>query len=244
MDKKLCAAAAALLLCACSQQQPAPQTGDMTTTLATTETSPVGEEENIPVEQSMDGLIVEDGKLMPILQYTDMRASDYTNDHSDILRYCVYVETDHDTDGDGKADLVKVLMQVPRAAAKGSFKAGTIYDPTPYNAGTVDSIYENDKWMHYEKPFDYDTLYAAGEKRPVTEEVSTLELAASADPSDWNYKVPYSGEPGFSWADVYDYYLVRGYAVAECAGIGTYGSEGFELCGMDLEMESHKAVVE
>jgi hypothetical protein len=30
-----------------------------------------------------------------------------------------------------------------------------------------------------------------------------------------------------------------------CAGgIGTYGSEGFELCGFDLERDAHKAVVE
>ena len=42
----------------------------------------------------------------------------------------------------------------------------------------------------------------------------------------------------------YDYYLVRGFAVVEAAGIGTYGSEGFELCGMVLERDSHKNVIE
>lgn len=43
---------------------------------------------------------------------------------------------------------------------------------------------------------------------------------------------------------MYNYYLVRGFAVVEASGIGTYGSEGFELCGMDLERDCHKAVVE
>jgi len=40
------------------------------------------------------------------------------------------------------------------------------------------------------------------------------------------------------------YYLVRGFAVVEASGIGTYGSEGFELCGTHLERDSHVAVVE
>ena len=62
---------------------------------------------------------VENGMLQPVLQWSDLRAENYTNEGSDILRFCVWVETDHDTDLDGKADLVKALVQVPRAAAEG-----------------------------------------------------------------------------------------------------------------------------
>ena len=40
----------------------------------------------------------------------------------DIVRYVVYVETDYDTDGDGKPDLVKTFVQVPKAAVKGIIK--------------------------------------------------------------------------------------------------------------------------
>ena len=79
---------------------------------------------------SGDGLVFEDGMAQPILTYTNLRDEDYTNEGSDILRYMVYVETDHDTDGDGKADLVEALVQVPRAAAEGKFEAATIYEPT------------------------------------------------------------------------------------------------------------------
>ena len=32
-------------------------------------------------------------------------------------------ETDHDTGGDGKADLVKAFLQIPRSAAEGKYKA-------------------------------------------------------------------------------------------------------------------------
>ena len=57
-------------------------------------------------------LRVEDGMMQPVLTYSDPRAADYSNAESEILRYCVYVETDHDTDGDGLADLVKVFVQL------------------------------------------------------------------------------------------------------------------------------------
>ena len=44
--------------------------------------------------------------------------------------------------------------------------------------------------------------------------------------------------------DWYDYYLVRGYAVVECGGLGTRGSDGFETCGSDLEIDAFKCVIE
>ena len=188
--------------------------------------------------------VFEDGMAQPVLEYSDLRDTGYTNDGSDILRYCVYVETDHDTDADGKADLVKVLMQVPRAAAEGRYRAATIYDPTPYGAGTVDAYTENTADLYNPVPFDYEVLYAPGEKREPKGSMTTLEAAEYADPESWNYTVPYSDSVGFTWAGAYDYFLVRGFAVAEAGGIGTYGSEGFELCGMDLERDAHKCVVE
>ena len=83
-------------------------------------------------------LRIENGMLQPVLEWTDLRDEDYTNEGSDILRFCVWVETDYDTDLDGKADLVRALVQVPRAAAEGRYKAAVIYNPTPYGAGTVE----------------------------------------------------------------------------------------------------------
>ena len=63
-----------------------------------------------------DVLRIENGALQPILEVSDLRDPDYSNENSDILRFCVYVETDNDTDNDGMADLVKVLVQLPRSA--------------------------------------------------------------------------------------------------------------------------------
>ena len=185
-----------------------------------------------------------DGMAQPVLTYTNLRESDYTNEGSDILRFCVYIETDYDTDSDGMADLVEALVQVPRPAAEGAFKAATIYDPTPYGAGTVDEDEMNSTIRMNPVPFDYSRLYEPGEKRTPVGCVSTLEAAEAADPECWNYKVPFSNLDGYAYAEEYDYYLVRDFAVVEAGGIGTYGSEGYELCGLGLERDAHKCVVE
>ena len=114
--------------------------------------------------------VFENGMAQPIFTYTDARETSYTNENSDILRFCVYVETDYDTDGDGMADLVEALVQVPRAAAEGSYKAATIYDPTPYGAGTVDETGMDASKLMNPVPFDYEKLYepasvSGGERR-------------------------------------------------------------------------------
>ena len=69
------------------------------------------------------------GVAQPIFPYTSgvPTKDGYSNDKSDIIRYSVYVETNYDTDGDGKLDLVKALVQLPRAAAEGKYKAAAIY---------------------------------------------------------------------------------------------------------------------
>lgn len=195
---------------------------------------------------SFDGsLQIENGTLLPMCEYSNPRDPAYSNENSDILRFCVYVETDNDTDNDGMADLVKTLVQVPRSAVEGKYKAATIYDPTPYGAGTYDAADDHPEILFNPEPFDYDSLYRECEKRTPAGEMSTLDCAMAARPNkDWNYSVPQSGKQGFNYMTFYDYYLVRGFAVVEASGIGTYGSEGFELCGTHLERDSHKAVVE
>ena len=40
------------------------------------------------------GMVFENGMAQPILQWSDWRSAEYGNEESDILRFCVYVETD------------------------------------------------------------------------------------------------------------------------------------------------------
>ncbi len=206
------------------------------------ESEGAGEQEDTP---EYDGnLIIEDGCLQPMLTYTYMRDPSFSNEYSDILRFCVYVETDHDTDDDGLNDLVKVFVQVPKGAVEGKFKAGTIYDPTPYNVGVVEANMGHMEELYLEKEFDYKELYQKGTKREVSDTMTTMDAALLASPDkDWNYFVP-GGSTGYVYSGIYDYYLIRGYAVVQCCGIGTYGSQGYELVGTDLERDSHKCVVE
>ena len=206
----------------------------------------VNEKTSTVDDQGYDGnLRVEDGMLQPMLNYISADDPNCTGEDSDIIRYCVYVETDHDTDNDGMADLVKVFVQVPRGAVSGKYKAASIYDPTPYNAGIVTENENGCKHYYLEEEFDYDLLYKDCEKRKPESAMSTLEAAAKADPQkEWLYYVPNSEQVGYEYRSMYDYYLVRGYAIVEASGIGTYGSEGYELCGTDLERDCHKCVVE
>ena len=53
----------------------------------------------------------ENGLAQPVFPFTDGKTgSAYNAETSDIVRYCVYVETDFDLDGDGKRDLVKAFV--------------------------------------------------------------------------------------------------------------------------------------
>ena len=192
------------------------------------------------------------GVAQPIFPYTSGVPTEdgYSNVNSDIIRYSVYVETNYDTDGDGKLDLVKALVQLPRAAAEGKYKAAAIYDARPYITGCTDN--GDDRKFTYKKDdlgYDLNSLYAQPNARQAEGEAGTMETAAKAKADEWYYVSPY--ESG-SWGDFYDYenldwydyFLVRGYAAIEVGGLGTRGSEGLETCGADVETDAFKCVIE
>lgn len=181
------------------------------------------------------------GMAQPIFPYTTGATAEYSNEDSDIIRYCVYVETNHDTDGDGKLDLVKAFVQLPRAVAEGDYQAATIYEARPYITGCTDQ-----SLPYVDAPVEFD-MYAAPDPRESTGTSTTMEAAAAAKSADWYYYNPYEDYNGYMcYEDLnwYDYYLVRGFAVVEVGGLGTRGSEGFETCGSDLEIDAFKCVIE
>ena len=177
----------------------------------------------------------ENGLALPILTYTNAKVTTYTNTsqygdghYNDIVRFCVYVETDYDTDDDGKLDLVKAVVQLPRAAMEGEYDAAVIYEARPYCAGTQN--YEPESGT-----YDVSLLYSTAAPRTVMGTATTAEVAAAANASDFYF---------YENLDWYDYFLVRGYAVVVSAGPGTKGSEGFETCGTDLEIDAFACVIE
>ena len=193
-----------------------------------------------------------DGVAQPIFPYTSgvPTAEGYSNDKSDIIRYSVYVETNYDTDGDGKLDLVKALVQIPRAAAEGKYKAAAIYDARPYITGCTDN--GKARGIDYTKGdqgYNLNNLYVQPAAREAQGTANTMDTAKKAKAEEWYYLSPYESSPkdpfyDYEDLDWYDYFLVRGYAAIEVGGLGTLGSEGLETCGADVETDAFKCVIE
>jgi X-Pro dipeptidyl-peptidase len=192
------------------------------------------------------------GVAQPIFPYTSgvPTKDGYSNDKSDIIRYSVYVETNYDTDSDGKLDLVKALVQLPRAAAEGKYKAATIYDARPYITGCTDN--GKARGIDYTKgdqKYNLNNLYVQPAAREAQGTANTMDTAKKAKAEEWYYLSPYESSPkdpfyDYEDLDWYDYFLVRGYAVVEVGGLGTRGSEGLETCGADVETDAFKCVIE
>lgn len=188
------------------------------------------------------------GRAQPIFPYSSgaKEDKDYSYEKSDIVRFPVYVETDHDTDGDGKRDLVKAIVQLPKAVAQGDFKASTILEARPYVAGTLDENYVTLESLNLPTNGSYDmkSLHNKPAKRQPVSSMSSIDAAKRAKASDWYYYSPYEGIHDYENLNWYDYFLVRGYAFVSSAGLGTKGSEGFNTTGSDLEVEAFKNIVE
>ena len=127
-------------------------------------------------------------------------------------------------------------MQIPRAAMEGNYKAATIYEARPYITGCNESM--NPGKNLGSESYDISKLYSQPDKRV------PAAAAAAADSADWYYWNPYEQMYDYEDLNWYDYYLVRGFAVVECGGLGTKGSDGFETCGTDLEIDAFKCVIE
>lgn len=165
-------------------------------------------------------LYFHDGQAQPIFDYDEM------------IREVVYVETKNDTDGDGKKDLVQVLIQRPVESDEG-MQVAAIYEARPYSAGVTDA-------------YDYDSYNAHivnaelnGEKdaAPASSKVTAGETGESMTPAEDIWETTEN-------VDAYDYWLVRGYAYVSCSGLGTAGSEGIETCGSEEEVSAYASVID
>ena len=188
------------------------------------------------------------GRAQPIFPYTtgEKADEDYKYEDSQIVRFPVYVETDYDIDADGKPDLVKAIVQLPKAVAQGDFKAATILEARPYVAGTLDENYVTLESLGLPTDGSYDMkkLREQPAKRQAVASETTVEAAKKAKASDWYYYSPYEYIYDYEDLNWYDYFLVRGYAFISSAGLGTKGSEGFNTTGSDLEINAFKNIIE
>ena len=192
--------------------------------------------------------VFENGLAQPVFKFTDGKTGEnYDPATSSIVRYCVYVESDYDMDGDGKRDLVKAFIQVPKSAVEGSYKAATLYEARPYCAGVQADGYDHMKEVESKeyRKFDFADLDKEVPARIPEGTISAMDLALKADPADWYY--PDKGNNNsmvYENLDNFNYYLVRGFAVVVSAGFGALGSDGFNYVGSEYERDAFKSVVE
>ena len=192
--------------------------------------------------------VFENGLAQPVFKFTDGKTGEkYDPATSSIVRYCVYVESDYDMDGDGKRDLVKAFIQVPRSAVEGNYKAATLYEARPYCAGVQADGYDHMKEVESKeyREIDFADLDKEVPARIPEGMISAMDLALKADPTDWYY--PDKGDNNsmvYENLDNFNYYLVRGFAVVVSAGFGALGSDGFNYVGSEYERDAFKSVVE
>ena len=192
--------------------------------------------------------VFENGLAQPVFKFTDGKTGEkYDPATSSIVRYCVYVESDYDMDGDGKRDLVKAFIQVPRSAVEGNYKAATLYEARPYCAGVQADGYDHMKEVESKeyRKIDFADLDKEVPARIPEGMISAMDLALKADPADWYY--PDKGNNNsmvYENLDNFKYYLVRGFAVVVSAGFGALGSDGFNYVGSEYERDAFKSVVE
>ena len=190
------------------------------------------------------------GRAQPIFPFSPGDDIEhYSYDKSDIVRYIVYVETDYDTDGDGKPDLVKTFVQVPKAAVNGDYKAASIFEASPYVTGTTEERTLEGIGLKEGGNFEMAKLYEKPAKRQASKTVTTEEVAKATDPKEWYYVNPRESSNDYTHYDYenlnwYNYYLVRGYAVVTSSGLGSKGSDGINTTGSDLEVAAYKNIVE
>ena len=192
--------------------------------------------------------VFENGLAQPVFKFTHGKTGEkYDPATSSIVRYCVYVESDYDMDGDGKRDLVKAFIQVPRSAVEGNYKAATLYEARPYCAGVQADGYDHMKEVESKeyRKFDFADLDKEVPARIPEGMISAMDLALKADSADWYY--PDKGNNNsmvYENLDNFNYYLVRGFAVVVSAGFGALGSDGFNYVGSEYERDAFKSVVE
>ncbi|MCF6515726.1 Xaa-Pro dipeptidyl-peptidase [Lactobacillus sp. S2-2] len=152
----------------------------------------------------------------------------------DFYYETVFVETDLDSDMDGKNDLIKVEITRP----KSNLKIPAIYTASPYDQGVNEKLGENlthdVKKSLIEKPIG---------KEIINEQENIINNTKNKIPSSIseNATLTHSIKPKYS---LNDYLLVRGYASVYAAGIGTIDSDGFQTCGDEQQTASTIAVIE
>ena len=152
-------------------------------------------------------------------------------DMSKVIREVVYVESDLDTDEDGKADLLQVTVFRPRESQ--NIPVPALYTADPYFGGIIDNAAKNHSVdvnledASQAQEISYQAMPTITAKKPSDENQAATEDAV--------HKAAYT---------LNEYLLARGFANVYAGGIGTRGSDGLRITGAPEETESAKEIIE
>jgi X-Pro dipeptidyl-peptidase len=139
-------------------------------------------------------------------------------DSSQWIREQLWVETSFDTDGDGKPDRVHVTVTRPQQTATEGLKVATVYETSPYFAGTANA-----------QGIMWDVKH---------------ELGAESPTARAHGEAPYrTGRTRISASHVRDW-VPRGFAVVHSESPGTGASQGCPTVGGPNESLAPKAVID
>lgn len=158
------------------------------------------------------------GQAKPIFENGEAQIVPEFKDSTKWIRHDLWVETEFDTDGDGKKDRMHVAVTRPAQTETEGLKLPVVYATSPYYAGTAGNNPE----------FFWDVRHELGEPGP----------------PHVNPEVKRTGErPIISNTEIY-IWVPRGYIVVHSSSPGTGLSQGAPTVGGDNESLAPKAVIE
>jgi X-Pro dipeptidyl-peptidase len=156
-------------------------------------------------------------QVKPIFENGEAQIIPALQDSSKWIRTDLWVETEFDTDGDGKKDRMHVDVTRPRQTETEGLKLPVVYASSPYYAGTAGNA-----------PLFWDVKH---------------ELGAAAAPRNTFEVVRTGKRPIISNTEIM-LWVPRGYIVVHSSSPGTGLSQGSPTVGGDNESLAPKAVIE
>lgn len=153
----------------------------------------------------------------PVFKDGEAQIVEAFKDPSKWIRHDLWVETNFDTDGDGKMDRMHVDVTRP-AQTENGLKLPVVYESSPYYAGTAGN----------EKGLFWDVKHEIGEKTKQRTRVQVKRRGKRPIISNSQIK---------TW-------VPRGYIVVHSSSPGTGLSDGAPTVGGDNESLAPKAVIE
>lgn len=151
----------------------------------------------------------------------------------DFKYEAVYVQTDFDSDFDGKNDLIKVEITRPKT----DVQVPVAYTASPYDQGVNDHLGAQ---LTHNVQQDLTEKVASKieltQPKPLTQGANSKINGSATQATE-----THQPKPGYT---LNDYLLVRGFASVYAAGIGTIDSDGLQTCGDPQQTASTIAVIE